>query len=116
MSSGWPAARPSADSTDLANSAGSSWANRPLSGPSTSLASAPACHAVSRALIYFLPSRWPLPVSLLALWGGPGSARSCPLEDRGDALAAADAHRDQGVPAVRPAQFVQGLDGQDGAG
>src|SRR5580700_2846283 len=39
-----------------------------------------------------------------------------PFEDRGDALAAADAHRDQRVPAAGPAQLVEGLDDQDGAG
>src|ERR1700720_3604079 len=39
-----------------------------------------------------------------------------PFEDRGDALAAAEAHRDQCVPAADPALLVEGLDDQDGAG
>src|SRR5260370_5562935 len=42
--------------------------------------------------------------------------RSDPLEDGGDALPAADAHGDERVPAAGPAQLVQGLDGEDGAG
>src|SRR5258708_14227851 len=41
--------------------------------------------------------------------------RSHSLEDRGDALAAADAHGDQRVPAARPPQLIQRLDDQDGA-
>jgi len=41
---------------------------------------------------------------------------SDPFEDGGDALAAADAHGDERVPAAGPAQLVQGLDGEDGAG
>ena len=47
---------------------------------------------------------------------GPVVDVSDALEDRGDALAAADAHRDQRVPAAGPAQLVEGLDDQDGAG
>jgi hypothetical protein len=46
----------------------------------------------------------------------PGQHGLDPFEDRGDALAAADAHRDQRVPAAGPAQFVEGLDDQDGTG
>src|SRR5215469_17720806 len=99
-SSGWPAARPSTDSSELPKSTGSTWANTLLSGPSTSLASAPTCHAVaSCGLMFLLPCR-----------------ASCPLEDGGDALAAADAHGDQGVVAAGAVQFVQRLDGQDRSG
>ena len=39
-----------------------------------------------------------------------------PFEDRGDALAAADAHRNQRIPAAGPAQLVEGLGDQDGTG
>src|SRR5580658_9833740 len=38
------------------------------------------------------------------------------LEDRGEALAAADAHRDERVLAAGALELVQGLDGQDGPG
>src|SRR5580692_5411540 len=50
---------------------------------------------------------------------GPSGAhypQSDPFEHRGDALAAADTHGDQRVPAAGPAQLVQGLDDQDGTG
>src|SRR5690242_7886211 len=39
-----------------------------------------------------------------------------PLENRCDALSAADAHRYQGAFAADPLQFVQRFDGQDAAG
>src|SRR5437867_4207728 len=40
---------------------------------------------------------------------------SSPLEHRGDALAAADAHRDQGVPSTDSLQFMHGLRRDDRA-
>src|SRR3954462_7211827 len=43
-------------------------------------------------------------------------AQSDLLVEGGDALAAADAHRDHGSPAAGAAEFVEGLDGQDAAG
>ncbi len=36
------------------------------------------------------------------------------FDDGCDALPAADAHREERVPAAGPAQLVQGLDGKDG--
>src|SRR6185437_16597710 len=55
------------------------------------------------------------------VWAGAqtwSSARpgSDPLEDRGDALPAADAHRVERVPAAGALELVQRLDDQDGAG
>src|SRR5271157_6430796 len=47
---------------------------------------------------------------------GPVTSTSDALEDRGDALAAADAHRDERVPAAGAPELVQRLDGQDGPG
>src|SRR5207342_1811139 len=53
---------------------------------------------------------------------GPGpdlvvsADRSDPLEDRGDALPAADAHRVERVPAAGALELVQRLDHQDGPG
>src|SRR5205823_4238817 len=129
------AARPSTDSTDFPKSALSARANRPLSGPSASLASAAMRRAASCTLMcrllplvcrgpawadgrsWFRPGRWPV-----MAWLGAGrssaarAGRSGPFEDRGNALAATDAHRDQRVPAVDPAQLVQRLDRQDRAG
>src|ERR1700726_2733739 len=55
-------------------------------------------------------------ISLLRRSDGPSRADgSHSLEDRGDALAPADAHGDQRVPAAGPPQLIQRLDDQDGA-
>src|SRR5712671_921066 len=40
---------------------------------------------------------------------------SDPLEDRGDALAAADAHRDERVALLRALELVERLHGEDGS-
>src|SRR5918992_1529777 len=52
------------------------------------------------------------PCPVVGLWSGSRGA----FEDGGDALAAADAHRDQGPPAPGPLQLIQGLDREDAAG
>src|SRR3712207_5048549 len=62
----------------------------------------------SSALIGAPPSPAPVPVR-------PPCSRGT-LEDGGDALAAADAHGDQGPAAAGALQLIQGLDGQDAAG
>src|SRR5215211_9103358 len=48
--------------------------------------------------------------------GSPGWGSRGALEDGCDALAAADAHGDQGAAAAGALQLVQGLDGEDAAG
>src|SRR6202035_5460106 len=113
------AARRSPPGVDAPSPAASAEANRSASGPSTDAADSPACHAVSCVLISTdLLGRkgWGLrmtPTGAVA-WGLQHQLD--PFENRGDALAAADAHRDQRVPAAGPAQLVEGLDDQDGAG
>src|SRR6516225_1140099 len=75
----------------------SSWPNSPASGSSGLAASSAGGQAASRAFIW-------------------ACRRLRPLEDRCDALAAADAHRRERVSAAGPPELIQRLDGQDGTG
>src|SRR5262249_41100934 len=118
VSAGRPAARVSAASTDTPKSAGSSRASNPISGPSASLACAPLCHAGSRTLTVTSDAAFSSSLRL-ALAARPlllPSWTLASLEDRRHALPAADAHRDQRVPAAGPPQLIQRLHGEDGAG
>ena len=106
----------------------------PWATPSTPIADAPAATSTRSS-----PPRSRRPATASAdagspRWGrlptggtrrpGPSTAPHSPhavasggaLEDGGDALAAADAHGDQGAAAAGALQLVQGLDGQDVAG
>src|SRR5215467_2681833 len=94
---GCQADRASTVTSDRPKPATSSWPISPASGSSTLAASSAGCQAASRSFIW---------------------ACRClrPLEDRRDALPAADAHRRERVSAAGPLELEQRLDGQDGTG
>src|SRR6516225_9112782 len=93
-------ARPTRASTvtsDRPKPAMSSWPISPASGSSALAASSAGCQAASRAFMW-------------------ACRRLRPLENRCDALTAADAHRRERVPAAGPPELIQRLDGEDGTG
>src|SRR3984885_3484049 len=78
-------------------------------------ATSAGCRAARVRTLRSAPPR-PGPRQLPPRLPRPPPAWSCSFEDRGNALAAADTHGDQRVPAGYPPELVQGLDYEDGTG
>src|SRR6516165_8238160 len=94
---GCQADRASTVTSDRPKPAMSSRPISPASGSSALAASSAGCQAASRAFMW-------------------ACRRLRPLENRCDALTAADAHRRERVSATGPPELIQRLDGEDGTG
>src|SRR5579862_3906722 len=71
---------------------------------------------LSACFAKFIKQRLTCQAETLGIPSAAAAGASGALDDGGDTLAAADAHGGQRVPAAGAGQFVERLDGQDGAG